>query len=105
MNHRTEEVLGEDQKYTRVHLENGERLYGFTVVLAMGPWTGLFLSRHSRLHVPHGLFVNAGISTVTITLEEDKALKYRRIPILVRPTQGIVATKTDQRYIYSQFIR
>ncbi len=105
VNYRTEEVLDlcfEDEKCTGVQLENGERLHGFTVVLAMGPWTGPFLSRHSRLHVPHGLCVNAGISTATITLEEDEALKYRRMPILVRPTQGTVATGTDQKYICSQ---
>ena len=100
---RQEWIIGRKKFWLRI---KSTRAYIWsTVVLAIGSWTGLFLSRHSRLQVPHGLFVNVGISIVTITLEEDKALKYRRIPILVRSTQGTVATETDQRYIYSQFIR
>lgn len=92
--HRTEEVFElcfNDESCDGVRLKNGECLHGYTVILAMGPWTGPFLGRHPRLHIPDGLFVNAGISTATITLDEDEARQYGRMPILVRPAQGIVA--------------
>ena len=92
--YRTEEITElffDDKKCNGVNLKSGEQLRGFSVVLAMGPWTGPFIARHSQLQTPIGLFTNAGISTVAITLDEEEAQKYSRMPILVRPTQGTSA--------------
>ena len=93
--HQIEEIMElcfKDTKCNGVRLKNGKHLHGFSVVLAMGPWTGPFIARHQQLKVPSRLFINAGVSTATITLDEDEAPKYSRMPILVRPTKGTIAS-------------
>lgn len=93
--YRTEEVVGlcfENKKCHGVFLGNGEHLHGFSVVLAMGPWTGPFIARHSQLQVPIGLFTCAGVSTAAILLDEDEAPKYKQMPILIRPMQGTITS-------------
>lgn len=92
--YREEEITGlcfEGTKFVGVLSKSGEQLRGFSVLLAMGPWTGPFIARHSQLKAPIGLLTNPCVSTAAITLDEEEAHEYRRMPILVRPTQGITA--------------
>ena len=52
--------------------------------LAMGPWTGPFIARHSQLQSPVGLFTNAGVSTAAIILDKGEAPNADSSPPLAR---------------------
>jgi sarcosine oxidase/L-pipecolate oxidase len=87
---RVESLLWDETTCTGVKLTDGTEIPSSSTILALGHWTPDFL-RKQNIPFEEDLSLSAGVSVLGIRLTEDQYAKYKDMPILAVPGEGMLS--------------